>query len=548
MFIQTAPLKKDLYILLLFALFAALFNFAVWRGRSPYVFLSSDAANIAGFTAALDHPGSFAGDEVLDDRANFRHYATIHIPLIRLVARITKGYGPAFLSLLGLHVLVQAAGFYLLGKTVFQNRFWALLLGFASLPIVWLNLGEFWGIVDSPIPRVTFQAILPYILAAAYRWRDRPSRWPLLMTAAGVLIYVHPVSAPAWGFSLWLSLWFFHPIRWPWKRRILVMGILGIIFILVTIPFLLNYLSSHEQGRTASYEMIYRIMEFRFVPGILDIPEAILSFLRYISLQLRAVLLLCLLSIVVVFRCDPEDRKGFSLIGVWLLGLLFVSVIIPWGEQAIARSLEATPVEVDLIRGVRYIVPLMILISLWTLNMISKNISKSITVHIIGLALLVGLIFANGFSLGDRSISLRNWNKEDLFTPQPIDQETVAVLDSISRSTPPGARILATSLTLEIRYYCLRPVIYSWKDGGILAYANYEGLLDWYDRTLKYNTIMSNGGAENKIKGLLSFAEEYGADYVLIDFDVPSSQLRSLPLLPIYSGRYFKLFRIEAPA
>ncbi|MGH2395803.1 MAG: hypothetical protein ACRDFW_02205, partial [bacterium] len=97
------------------------------------------------FAVARDHPEFFSGDSVLGDSRNVSVYPTIHIPIIRGLARVTGDYGMAFISLLGVHVFLQALGFYLLGLVIFQSRYWGALLAVLTLMPVYITLPEFWG-------------------------------------------------------------------------------------------------------------------------------------------------------------------------------------------------------------------------------------------------------------------------------------------------------------------------------------------------------------------------------------------------------------------
>jgi hypothetical protein len=200
--------------------------------------LDGDAANIATFAAARDHPHLFDGDEVLGIPGLSRWYPTIHVPFVRAFARITGDYGTALQAPLGLHVFLQGVGFYLFGRVLFESRYWAFLLAIVTFMRVDVNLGELWGVYSYPLPRVTFQSLLPFLAAAAYYWRATPRMWPAIMVAAGLLIYIHPVSTPAWGLALWLGFLPFLPARWSPTRSSLVMLGLGGVFFLVTLPLL----------------------------------------------------------------------------------------------------------------------------------------------------------------------------------------------------------------------------------------------------------------------------------------------------------------------
>ena len=64
-----------------------------------------------------------------------------------------------------------------------------------------------------------------------------PSRWVWVMLGAGILVFVHPVSTPAWGLALWLGFIPFLPIGWSLRKRIGVMLGLALLFLIATSPF-----------------------------------------------------------------------------------------------------------------------------------------------------------------------------------------------------------------------------------------------------------------------------------------------------------------------
>ena len=67
---------------------------------NDFLLSSSDAANIASFSAALDHPQLFANDALLSNPANFSFYSTLHIPLIRILAKWFGNYSTPFAFLI----------------------------------------------------------------------------------------------------------------------------------------------------------------------------------------------------------------------------------------------------------------------------------------------------------------------------------------------------------------------------------------------------------------------------------------------------------------
>ena len=100
---------------------------------------------------------------------------------------------------------LQLLGFYFFGRVLFRSRFWALLLALlTAMPFLDVGVGEIWGIWRDALPRISFQTVLPYLLTLVVLWRSQPRRWPWLMILAGLMVYLHSVSTPAWA---WRSGW-----------------------------------------------------------------------------------------------------------------------------------------------------------------------------------------------------------------------------------------------------------------------------------------------------------------------------------------------------
>ncbi|HEX9028943.1 MAG TPA: hypothetical protein VF823_07205, partial [Anaerolineales bacterium] len=224
-----------------FMLFALVYFIGRLQGNFPNVDLGGDAANIASFAAAWAHPEYFRGDALLGNLDNIRIYATVHIPLLQWLNGLLGNYGLAMTSTLAPHIFIQMLGFYIFGRVVLKNRYWAFLFAVATTTPFMMNLGERWGIMEDPVPRFTFQALLPYLLTLAWLWRSQPRRWPWVMAFTGALVYLHPVSTPAWALAIWLGMWLFIPSGWSWIKRLGFMFVNGLVLMLVAAPFILNY-------------------------------------------------------------------------------------------------------------------------------------------------------------------------------------------------------------------------------------------------------------------------------------------------------------------
>ena len=524
---------------------AAAYQYYRGQGITPFIFLFSDAANISGFAAALDFPQYFRGDALLSDPGNFRFYATIHIPLLRALRPIFGEYGDAFMALYGPHVFLQMAGFYVLGRVIFKNRFWAVLLSIITMRNVPTGMGpDSWGVHIDAVPTFTFQALIPFVLAAAWKWRSRPSAWPLLMLATGLLMYVHPVSTPCFAFALWLGLWWFHPREWTHTRRIGAMIALGFLFLIIAMPFVVTYLSNHDHGQIANYEQIFEIMRIRYHEVFLNIPKLII----YALVRMTVVLLLPLgvVGAILTFRLKRDDPEKPRLLLVWIAGIVLVSFGIPLVEHTLARALHMIPFELDLPRGFRYVYPLSMIFLLWPLSMLWENAAGTSARKWFAAA---GLLLVFTWCIIARPPwDVNNGNglflKPQLHHIHPNQKELIDVFKYIRNKTPVGARFFPMTDVLAVRYYGLRPVVFCHKDGGALGYSSHEKLLRWYKTFKKAQAAEELKDPVKQFLAYYDIARSNHAQYILIGND------RLPPDMPgvvdtIYSNKKYSVLKLK---
>jgi hypothetical protein len=493
-------------------------------GVHPFVFLDTDAAQLASFAAASDNPGLFANDSFLDDPGNYQFYSTVQIPLIRLLGRLTGDYGTGFILLLGPLVFLQATGFYLFGRILFGSRYWALVL--ALLNIVYLDVGAdlIYGIQFDPLPNFCFSAILPFLLAAAVRFRHSPRMFPWLMFAAGALVYVHPVSAPAWGFALWLGLGYMLPRDRPLKQRLARLLALGLVFLATIAPFGFWYMYHHDAGQVSpqDYGPVKEAISYRINPTNLSITRAVKSlidnwsqkgFVGYSCWFLGAFGALFL----VVRR---ETRQVAALICFWCAGILLPSLAIPAVDLAIARRMDRLPMQIDLFRPLLFLLPLTLILCVWPFAALwEKHRQRPYpSFSIIGGLTLTGalMVFCWNFLHQDTYQfplpTLQTWaNGQPIYCTGNAPAHVEAV-QAAGRLTPPGAKFFATTYPLQIRYSALRPVVWAYKDGGPLTYSNHKKLLTWY-RVLKRVGSLPTMYDEQRYRELIQVARELGAQY-----------------------------------
>jgi hypothetical protein len=537
----------DAAILLGFALFSVGSFLGRWKGVTPFVFLGSDAGIVSSFVAAYEHPDLFRADALLSDATNFKYYIAAHPALIYALNRIIGDYGTAYVSLLLLTPLLQSAGFYLLGRILFRSRYWALLLAVITLFPIALPIRELWGVYDDPLPRSLFHACLPYVLAAAFRYKSVPRMWPLVMLAIGMAFYTHPVSAPHWAFALWLGFWPFLPSEWTWFRKWGTMLGLGLIFVATVLPWAVNLVMVHDREVTSTvqYKDVVSIIAARVGKELLDIRIAL--GLWWDAVRTWPLWLYCSLAVVLslhLARTRRDLRKDLSLVAIWVVGILFVAVGLTFIEETVCRWYDVRRFQMDSVRGIKYLFPLILLMCLWPLAEIAGRLparSLSRSGVLVAGALLVA-VWAYQFPPRMFVDTAKAWRHGSMLPPlSSTEKAVIEALDAVRKNTPPGSRILALALPLEIRYSALRPVAYAYKDGGIFADTNLGELREWEACRKEIERIAVDPQDRSRLERALNLSTRLKANYLFTDFPVQAAVASSLGAELIWSNNQFAL-------
>jgi len=547
----------DVIILLSFALIAITIFIGFWRGINSFIFIGTDASNISSFIAGRNYPELFQKDALLDNLEKYRFYFTILMPIIRFIGDKAGNLGVGWAFLLAPHVFLQLLGFYWLGWSLFKNRYWAFLLSISSLAYFRTFVGNIWGIYYV-IPRITFQVLLPYILSLVFIWRHHPKRWLWVMAMTGALVYVHPVSTPAWGLAIWLGYAFSMPSDWNTARRFKHLLLMGLVFLIVIMPFAIHYLSIHTHGEVTNYQEVLKAMEYRYDEGYFKLNVAFGDFLDTLIYETPSISLLGIIGLAVgLFLInDKESRSEFRIILGWVIGLLIVAAVIPLADHTIARSLEQLPLQLDLIRSLRYMFPILIILTIGGLWGISEKVNFNNQINwfpIERLVLIISLVW--GFNwlyqhpIPHLGKAVTCWTRGEFYCPiSEYKQDKIAILDEIRDNTPPGSSVLPAQMSLEVRYYSLRSVVFAYKDGGILGYSSPENLLNWYSNELNFQSIINEDDLEFRTEKFIQFARVLDADYALINWQAMPEVIKNNQAELFYHNDNFALIEIHNTA
>lgn len=543
----------DGWIIALFAFLALVYQIAMSRHGFPTVILGGDAANIASFAAGRAFPNLFNGDAILGDLNNIGLYVTIHIPLTIALEKLVGNFGLAYSLFLFPHVFLQFFSYYLLGRVLFDNRYWALLFTLAVSAPMSLAGGEVWGVVGDGMPRFTYQVLIPFILILLLSsWRERPQRWPWIMVIAGLMAFIHPVSTPAWAFALWLGFWPIMPITYNLRRKLLEMFKLGLILALALLPYVSVYLTYHQGGRgNVDYDLVYNILINYFPYDLLNIPAAVGILIKATSQY--GLLWYGLAGLLVTLLLFKPERGRIAQMLTWMAGISFVTILVPMVEQSIERALRIIPLQTELMRGMRYLVPFLFIFWFYPLALLTKRAAQirlTRAVFAIGTLLTLSWLLLNPpYPLVEIPTVARCWSQVIFICPNETDYADV--LNHIRTDTPENARFVVFLTNrwsgIEIRYLGLRPMVYAYKDRGQLAFTNFEALRIWDYYLQRENAIYSRNNSptlELQQKRIHDFALDSEANYLLTDFPFPPDVQAKFYISTVYQNNSFIILKI----
>lgn len=504
---MTAWQTIDWVIVLGFFLLALKFQLSLLYVAEFTIIPSSDSGTVASFIAGWLNEDGFNGDMALGDKRKFASYITLVLPAVAIIDWFVDDLGRAFLLLLLPIVFAQACGFYLVGRRVLDGRVAATLFALATLVPVWTMQGDLWGINHTPLVRMAFGALFPFMLLVAFGVRNNASKLYGLAVFCAVALYVHGVSGPSVTCALFLgTLAFVHDRAqfFAWGRKCLVAAF---IFIGLVTPFAVVYLSS--------FPSLERVPQ----PGI---EEILASYGPYTDVGWALESMLnpecCnavsghgwhwvawiggLIGLLVGFATHKENRSLYGFCLLFIVGILIMSIGVTIIDQWISNQFDKAPTQVDLIRNVRYLVPVLMLGYGVLFQRIIAAIRAATAADARYRLLIPGLNLAflvhiYTFAVPQFNATAPGYLSASFSTGKVMAaRHTPAGVEGLLRylqAAEPNTSVFSVAddvMALAIRYQSLQPVTYVYKDRNVLLYSNHEdtgrflAIRDQYDAFL----------------------------------------------------------------
>jgi hypothetical protein len=352
-----------------------------------------------------------------------------------------------------------------------------------------------------------------------------------------------------------------------------MLGVAILVLVIILMPFLLNYVGSTAAGTNdvVHYERTLAILQARFSTMSTTSLSAVLSnfFVGQQGVVFNSIwYLVCALAVVgVVYGSIVPNASTkyvhMRQVAAWMAGVFIGGGLLPVLEQAVFAYLKQIPPEFELARTFRYMIPLILLSAfsaLWTVknksqitNKLSPTLSKNIFI-----ATSILLLFAWGlrgeaqrpeFRVVVRQ-NIRCWLQARLVCPLPQrSMDFIDILNVVRYETPVGSHIFSEGQEVAVRYYALRPLVYSYKDGAPLAYTSPEQLLKWSDQ----HAVMDRLAYIRKfpfrrkefMKDIVELAKNAQAEYLILSEPYKENLFYPNTLVLIYSNDNYSFYKIN---
>jgi hypothetical protein len=477
----------------------------------------SDSAVLAELVTARMHPELFVGDAFLGDPSLGAFYDTLYTRIIALLAALF-GTPAEVIVALGLPVgFLYLVGYYLLGRRLVGDPLWAGLFAFTCAGMGVVLPGEYWGLFGEAEPRLVYAALLPFVLAGALAWLDRPARWPWLMLALAALLYLHPVSGPTVGLAVWSGLLAAKPSAETWRRHAVRMVWFGLMFLAMLAPFAFHYLASVRAEPWSDYAGLKQAALDRFGPiplhALLALGEFAARQAPYAPLWLAALAG----AIYLARRHGFDARQRFM--AAFFVVILVASVGVALIDQTIAAALERFPLQVDVVRGLRYLPLFVPLYCFWALagmaesGRIKREVAAALLASV-GLLWLVGHRDPITYAMRGARCALLGGEA----CPSSLAAVDRDLLQAVGSQTAVGQLIYTNEsrLGLAVRHSVRRPVTTLYRDGGQLFYGHTKDLPAWQAVMTQIAAADRQDDISERIAQHVALARRLGASHALL--------------------------------
>lgn len=464
-------LADSLYILIVLT-----YAFLCWKGillmSCNGVVLDSDLQTYAQGMAGEHFPELFAADPVLHDRNAANSIPNLQ-RMLAGVLLVNNDFASALLASGAIAIFIFYTGWYVFGRVVFRYPVYAILLALLTGVTVWVGWGTFWGITHSdPVPRVFFAAIFPFLLLLALFGLSRPLLRPVTMFACGLCMWVHGVSALNSGAMIFMAYLFLKAPGYTIKRHLFNLMLCLVAFFFPVLCFLWSSLFQARNFGNAELAVFTEFFNMRWQKDFSNFGGRFARFFQFTNPAFDILIcgFLCWLAIA---RSSTKFLHGLCrMFPCFLLAIAIVTTFC-WAETRFAPDLGRLPMGHELVRGIRFCVPLAwIMITGFCYVHMPLSLTRIVTLLVFAAILL----FTNDRQYIGAQLAIAEYTglRTPLYAKAAEEmgkaEEEKKLLTLVADAVPEGEAVFCDGEIMAIRYKALRPLHHSFKDGYVFYY------------------------------------------------------------------------------
>ena len=514
----------------LFAMLAAWLQAYTLYDGSPYVVLNGDTGDVTSFVAAWLYPERFADDLVLDERAKYSFYITLVLPVLAILHVLGVELGKTFIYLMGPICFLQMLGFFRLGLHIYRHAGYATALAVVTLIPVWTISGDLWGTHPVPLVRMVYAAAFPWLILLALRVLERPQRVYAFAFACGAAAYLHLVSGPSVALACFIALLATKPEAERWLDWVIRLTLGGLAFVATIVPYAILYLVVFPGG---SDDALIK-QSFATAPAYLDVSHALAQVTDPTNvggvswLGREWVWLVGFAGLVIAPLLDPSKRVAYQFSAALAVGLALSSVGIALLDQTIARALDRAPFQLDIVRNLRYLLPVALigLLGLVQALMVAASRVEEVAqargkgaLIAVAMAALITFFAEPYVRYSLPGLIDPHADGAETYRLSQMPSGTLSALRALG-AMPAGTRVLALAndtIALSPRYAARQPVVWTRKDVGMLSYAGHADLAEWAEVDTRVRQMRTTSDPERVLAELCAVVAMTNADVVLLD-------------------------------
>jgi hypothetical protein len=487
---------------------------------APSVALGGDSTMILTRALAGLNPDLYRLDYLFSDAGNYTFYNNANVVLFQIAAALGSDRPDTVLRVLkGLTSFAFLLGWYLLGARLSGSWLAGVALALACTLTTPTVVGDYWGLYREAQPRVLFGACLPYIVLLAIDAR-RLGHWVATFVVSGFAFWLHPASGPPVALATMTAMVVGNHDRHKLPQLACYSLVSGLVYLAIIAPnfgqYVIDVLRASHGGDPA---LTAEAMRLRFAEEYVDVLHGIDAGLKSIFAGPRSMLaLLGIAGAWLVWRKGAGDeQRRLRVVLIMLVAILALSCLVPVVENVAARAAGRQPLQLDLVRAVRYVVPLLLLLAVWGLSCIKRHWMQ----RLLPLGVLVFWATASFWPprLAQNSApywGARCWVELDLQCRAPAMDPAGEMIAFVASQTPREALFFSSWFGPSIRALAQRPLAFDWKDTGWLAYSNHAKLGGSLPAMRRYLTIAQDGSLADPALQWVMMGHDLEADYVVV--------------------------------